>query len=125
MDAYQSFTVSVSMGEHVNQAIQNIVSDYKRQVMFCGECLQVVRNNVDDETLHLLMAAAYSKLNEVAQKNLEYLIEMHKKNLPKSQIVSELITAHESIKKLSEEYESLTRMSLDQYGYEHVKLPVR
>ena len=64
-------------------------------------------------------------VNEVAQKNLEYLIKMHEENLPISQIVSELITAHESIKKLSEEYESLTRMSLDQYGYEHVKLPVR
>lgn len=133
MDAYQVIVDIIRdpnetdkvKGEHLNQAFQNIVSDYKQQVMYCGECLQVVRNTVDDETLLLLMGAAYGSLNEVAQKNLEYLIKMHEENLPISQIVSELITAHESIKKLSEEYESLTRMSLDQYGYEHVELPVR
>jgi len=124
MDAYQVITECRSV-RSFNQAFQNIVSDYKQQVTYCGECLQVVRKTVDDETLLLLMGAAYSSLNEVAQKNLEYLIKMHEENLPISQIVSELITAHESIKKLSEEYESLTRMSLDQYGYEHVKLPVR
>lgn len=107
------------------KAVENILSDYKRQVTYCSECLDVINDNIDDESARLLMAQAHSELLIAATTKLKTLLEMRRDNIPESIIVTELVVAHNKLNRLSKEYERLARLLLNNWGCNDVELPVR